>query len=279
MTAIHVSDLHGNSDKFNKLIGYIKDELPEAVFITGDLLPNFYATEPEKFLISFLKPLLAKLKNDLKDKYPEIFVITGNDDPAAACIYFEELDKLGLLTFLNNRLIDYKDYRIFGYPYVPPTPFQLKDWEKYDVSRFVPRGAVSPEDGYRTVEVPLNIIQHSTIRDDLKEISGELTGVNRVIGLFHTPPCETNLDKLIGKDINGGKQLQSAGSYAVKRFIESSKPIITLHGHLHESADLSGSWKDKIRETCCFNAAQSGKKLAVIKLDTNQPENAIRILL
>jgi Icc-related predicted phosphoesterase len=213
------------------------------------------------------------------DNYPAIFVITGNDDPAAASVYIDDLENYGLITFLNNRIIDFKDIRIFGYPYVPPTPFQLKDWEKYDVSRFVPRGAVSPEEGFRTIQVPLNIIQHSTIKDDLLEFSLELKNFNKVIGLFHTPPNDTNLDKLIGKDINGNKQLQSAGSFAVRRFIESSKPKITLHGHLHESADLSGSWNDRIGETYCFNAAQSGEKLALVKLDTDQPEKAIRILL
>jgi len=35
---------------------------------------------------------------------------------------------------------------------VPPTPFLLKDWEKYDVSAYVDPGCVSPEEGYHRVE-------------------------------------------------------------------------------------------------------------------------------
>ncbi len=279
MNSIHVSDLHGNRDKYQKLSRYIQQNLPEAVFITGDLLPNFYVTEPEEFVLSFLKPLLSELKVNLKDNYPAIFVITGNDDPAAACGLIYELDTRGLLTFLNNKTVDFKDYKIFGYPYVPPTPFQLKDWEKYDVSRYVPRGALSPEEGYRTVEIPLNIIQHSIIKDDLSEISIGLLNANKVIGLFHTPPINSNLDKLIGNNINGQKEAVSAGSFAVRRFIENTKPFITLHGHLHESTDLSSSWKDKIRDTYCFNAAHAGGELAVIEFDTDEPGNAIRELI
>lgn len=32
------------------------------------------------------------------------------------------------------------------------------------------------------------------------------------------------------------------GSIALRRFIEARQPLLTLHGHVHESARLTGSW-------------------------------------
>jgi Icc-related predicted phosphoesterase len=55
--------------------------------------------------------------------------------------------------------------------------------------------------------------------------------------------------------------------------------MLTLHGHIHESTALTGSWRDKIGETICFNAAHRGGELSIIKFNLNCIEEAERILL
>jgi hypothetical protein len=35
------------------------------------------------------------------------------------------------------------------------------------------------------------------------------------------------------------------GSVAVRRFIEDRRPLLTLHGHIPESALLTGSWRER----------------------------------
>jgi Icc-related predicted phosphoesterase len=60
------------------------------------------------------------------------------------------------------------------------------------------------------------------------------------------------------------------GSIAVQRFIESQQPLLTLHGHIHESSTLSGSWRDLIGRTHMFSAAWEGPELALVRFD---PEN------
>ena len=69
------------------------------------------------------------------------------------------------------------------------------------------------------------------------------------------------------------------GSIAIKRFIEKKQPHITLHGHIHESARITGSWRDKIGKTYCFSAAHDGPELAIVKFDSDRPEEAERILI
>lgn len=279
MNAICVSDIHGNDVKYRKLCSYIKENLPKAVFIAGDVLPNYYITDPKEFIDDTLKPLLSELKDELGENYPSIFLITGNDDAAVCCEHFSYLELKGLICFANKTVISKPCYNVLGYPYVPPTPFLLKDWEKYDVSRYLPRDTVSPEDGIRTIEVPANIKKYTTIKDDLEELSGEVADFSKTICLFHSPPVETNLDKIYGNGINGDKEILSIGSYAIRKFIEKYQPLVTIHGHIHESTDISGNWQDRLGRTVCFNAANSGSELGIIEFNIAAPGDAHRILI
>jgi len=61
--------------------------------------------------------------------------------------------------------------------------------------------------------------------------------------------------------------------------IEKEQPMLTLHGHIHESARLTGFWRDKIGHTNNFNAAHDGAELSLIKFNLNKIEDAKRILI
>ena len=99
--------------------------------------------------------------------------------------------------------------------------------------------------------------------------------------LFHAPPYDTNLDRaaLDGKMIDHVPLDVHIGSIAVRRFIEKRQPLVTLHGHVHESARLTGSWREKIGQTWCYSAAHDGPELALVTFDPEHPEKADRQLL
>ncbi|MEJ2636882.1 MAG: hypothetical protein P8184_16535 [Calditrichia bacterium] len=101
------------------------------------------------------------------------------------------------------------------------------------------------------------------------------------IFLFHTPPYQTALDRaaLDGKMIDYAPLDVHVGSIAVKRFIVGRQPLITLHGHVHESARITGKWQEKIGRTYAFSAAHDGPELALVKFDPEHPEKARRELL
>ena len=69
------------------------------------------------------------------------------------------------------------------------------------------------------------------------------------------------------------------GSIAVKRFIERRRPMLTLHGHVHESARLTGHWQERIGRTLCLSAAHDGPELALVSFDTESLADAERVLL
>ncbi|MDQ7815919.1 MAG: metallophosphoesterase [Melioribacteraceae bacterium] len=278
MISLFVSDLHGKTDKYLKLFNLIKEERPKLVFLGGDLLPHSYLHS--NFIKDFLIENLQQLKLTMQNEYPRIFLILGNDDAKAEEKEIIKYSSKGIWEYVNLRSIDLTKFKIYGYCYTPPSPFLLKDWEKYDVSRFVDPGCISPEDGKRTVEISDDEKKYSTIKKDLEILFGK-NNINNDIILFHGPPYKTKLDRsaLDGKMIDHTPLDVHVGSVAIRKLIEEKQPKLTLHGHIHESARLTGSWKDQIGNTLCLSAAHDGNELALIKFDFNNLTNTQRILI
>ncbi|MHA1701892.1 MAG: metallophosphoesterase family protein [Promethearchaeota archaeon] len=279
-----VSDLHGNIDRYQKLFAKIEEELPNILFLGGDILPPvFYSpanNEYDDFFEDILLKGFLKLKKNLGSSYPKVFLILGNDDGA----YFEDsivrAEDLGVWRYIHNKNIELGEYNIYGYNYVPPTPFQLKDWEKYDVSRYVDPGCISPEEGKHSKKLEKNEIKYSTIQNDIEKLVQE-KNLDKSIFLFHSPPYKTKLDRaaLDGKKIDHVPLDVHVGSIAIKRFIENQQPLLTLHGHIHESAEITGAWNDRIGKTYSFSAAHNGSELALVKFNLESLDKSERELL
>jgi len=276
LNCIFVSDIHGKKDHFKKLFEIIKKEMPDAVFFGGDILPNQFGIEGsvEDFIDNVIINNIKKMPNT------KFFIILGNDDPRIYEKQFIKADEKGLLNYVNEKTIEFDGFFVTGYSYVPPTPFQLKDWEKYDVSRFVDVGAISPEEGMRTVDVEFDRMRYSTIAADLKNLSKNAP-VDKTIFLFHSPPYDSNLDRaaLDGETYDHAPLDVHIGSIAIQKFIEKSQPLLTLHGHVHESYSLTKIWKEKNGKTYSFQAANHNSDLAVIRFDTDDLEKATRDLV
>jgi len=278
---IFVSDLHGKTDRYDKLFGLIASEKPELVFMGGDLLPNTMrkSNRFRDFFPDYFFPELEKLREELANDYPEIFIIPGNDDPRIEIETFLTNNHQGLFQFINQLKVVVNDYTVFGYGYVPPTPFQLKDWEKYDVSQYVDPGCLAPDQGFTSVERSRNYI-YETIKNDLDEMTKN-EDLAKAIFLFHSPPYQTLLDRaaLDGIKIDHVPLDVHVGSIAIKRFIEERQPLVTLHGHIHESTRITGSWKEQLGTTHMFNAAHDGPELSAIIFHPENIEDAVRLLV
>ncbi len=283
-TWFFVSDLHDGRDRYRKLFDRIADEQPAAVLFGGDLLPTGAGLDgdddlPDDFINDFLRHHLASLRTHLGSDYPRVLLILGNDDPRSAETRVRDRAG-GIWEYIHNQRVTCHDRDVYGYACVPPTPFQLKDFERYDVSRYVDPGCISPEAGVRTVDVPSHEVRYGTIKEDLAKLTAQ-QDVSDAIFLFHTPPYQTTLDRaaLDGKMIDHVPLDVHVGSIAVRRFIEQRQPRITLHGHVHESARLTGAWRDRIRHTHCLSAAHDGPELALVRFDPDDPAGASRELI
>jgi Icc-related predicted phosphoesterase len=269
---LFVSDLHGRRDRFRKLFRYLAAAPPAVLLLGGDLSP---LGDP-----GFLERLLAagcrRLKRRLGERYPLLLLIPGNDDPRSLELGLEAGEREGLWRCLHARSLRFGEHRFYGYACIPPSPFLLKDWERYDVSRHVDVGCVPPEEGWHSVPPG----QAGTIQEELDELAGTEDLV-RAVFLFHAPPYGGPLDlaRIGGREVDHAPMDDHVGSIAVRRFIEARQPLLTLHGHVHESSRLSGSWRERIGASHCFSAAWDGPELALVVFDLEVPEAAERLLL
>jgi len=280
MKCFFVTDLHGHVSRYKSLFQQIAKDLPDVVFIGGDILAAGFLKRGQD--ADIIDGVLAKGFSEIKtlttNYYPEVFIIMGNDDPRCYEKLLLKYEKQGLWHYINQQHFKLGDIDIFGYCYVPPTPFLLKDWERYDVSRYVDIGCVAPEEGYHSTEFSVTEAEHRTIWEDLTELT-EGFDLAKSIFLFHAPPYQTGLDRaaLDGKMIDHVPLDVHVGSIAIKRFIEERQPLVTLHGHIHESYSITGIWKEQIGRTVFMSAAGREKKLTLVKFNTMYPDQAVRL--
>ena len=280
------TDLHGYIERYERLLALIEAERPAAVFLGGDLLPrvSYYAMRLERgqadFVGDYVRPALGRVREKLGDRYPPVFLILGNDDPKSEEPAVLAAAEDGIWQYIQGRRVTFAGFRLYGYACVPPTPFLLKDWERYDISRYVDPGCVSPEEGRRSVTADPSEVKWGTIAHDLATLVND-DPMERAILLIHTPPYDTPLDRaaLDGKKHEHVPLDVHIGSIAVKSFIEQRQPLLTLHGHVHESTRLTGGWKTKIGRTVCINAAHDGPELALVRFDPESPDDASRELI
>lgn len=293
---LYTSDIHGNEIQYKKLINYAVGIKADFVIIGGDILPKDFA---KNFFISgqeeFLENKLPKLLLPLKEKLPncKMFLMMGNDDCGANMDIMEKQNN-DLFYLISNRRIKMTDeFDIVGYPYVPITPFGIKDWEKYDFSD-VPQNLAteylerkrsnyrleakkSTKNGWENFMFTPEIEKRDSIQKDL---AGELflKNTQKTIYIFHTPPNNTNLDITSPLATSGGAHV---GSMALRLFIEKYHPYATLHGHIHETVDMSGEFKQKIGDTLCLTSGNNnvGDNLAVLVFEIDKIEDARRIII
>ena len=244
---IYTADLHGNEEFYKRLLKKAEDENADVIVIGGDLFPREGFTIKNKienqklFLEKFMTPLFKSFKN--KNKKIEIYLIMGNDDFRINLDILENAEKSKILRSIHNKSMNLnKNFNIAGYSFVNPTPFRLKDWEKPDF-----KDGKMPQQLF-TEEIRSIEKENGTIEEDLNKLK-KLSKPKNTIYAIHAPPFNTKLDI-----ITTGAHV---GSKAIRQFIEKEQPPLTLHGHIHESPQMSGSWKDKIGKTICINVGSA----------------------
>ena len=275
---LFTSDLHGHKKKYELLFKIISKEKPDGVFIGGDILPNTYAStdSADEFLERQLFQPIWKAREQTR-KDIQFFVILGNDDPRIHEEILINADKENTIKYVHNRTVPFDQYFVTGYSFIPPSPFQLKDWEKYDVSRYIDLNSIPPEEGVRSIPVDKEVIQFSTIKEDLSTLVSNASP-KQTIYLFHSPPYNTVLDTadLDGVMVEHAPVDVHIGSVAIQRFIEHYQPLLTLHGHVHESTRITKKWRELIGTTTAFTGAHEQHEFCYVSFDPERLANATR---
>jgi len=102
----------------------------------------------------------------------------------------------------------------------------------------------------------------ATIEADLKRLVRPKC-MTQSIYVIHMPPYRLGLDECG----DGAK----VGSKAVYDFLLECQPKLSLHGHIHESPEVSGRWYAKLGRTICIQPGQLGP-LTYVTIDLRTME-------
>jgi Icc-related predicted phosphoesterase len=245
MNTAVVADLHGLQPRFEKARKLI-DEGFKRFLIAGDIAPMGY---PEAQRAN-VKQNFEFLLHGRKDV--EIWAIPGNDDWKIVEKTLKEFSEVTIPTDIAYPLDD--GFSIVGYPYVPITPFNMKDYEKWDSPDY-PELPADPaglkealiefrinleglkSEGFELVDFRFDPQDRTdNIEQDLGRIE-RLRDPAKTVYLFHSPPYFENEPLRIG-------------SRSITEFIKTNNPLITIHGHSHTAVErMKGKFVFDIGDT------------------------------
>lgn len=282
------ADLHGNELQYRKLVDFAGSKKALSLIIGGDIAPK--STDSENYIKeqrSFLCERLPRILSLLKRKLPncQIYLMMGNDDCACNLDILKRLDDSLFHVIHGRRLKLSGDIAIVGYSFVPITPFRLKDWEKFDLSEVPPHltseyanrkiknhclyGLKSTLKGWEQFQFSEAVERADSIQKDINK-RVYTRNPEKTVYVFHTPPNRTNLDQRYYGD--------HVGSLAVRLFIEKYQPYVTLHGHIHETVDVSGDFMEIIGNSLSFSAGNHylGDYVSILAFNLYDPKTAKR---
>jgi Icc-related predicted phosphoesterase len=275
MTILYTSDLHGIKELYSELLDLAARKEVQAVVIGGDMLPihgpfHHSLQEQKDFIFDFLEPTLQGFLSTAPQT--TFYAMLGNDDWQASNVHLKNLEQKGILHLLHAERHDLGEgYDIIGYANVPPTPFTIKDAERRDLRADTverQRCTACQSRGGKIVAVdPLQYFASvESIEEELRLLPTP-RDYRKSVYVMHSPPLKTNLDKLFD-----GRWV---GSRAIREFVERHQPYLTLHGHIHESSEISGTYLDRIGGTLCVNPGQSTEELYAVSFEIEDVSGTI----
>lgn len=257
MRLTYVTDLHGWLEGFDAVLDLATTNHAAAIVNGGDMLPkgDSILKAQKRFIRSFLPDYFRRCqKADLG-----FYGMFGNDDVASRLPYWRDVISEHDCVFdLTDRWHHLPDgYMIRGVNHVPDAPFGLKDWMVLDSPGWprplqTCRPVLTGPTGFEAIpDVKRFFTERPTLADILADLSADSVDMSKAILVAHAPPDGLGLGTLGG--ILRGKDV---GSAAVHAWIEKHQPLLTLHGHIHESPDVTGIHTAHIGRTTCHQPGQ-----------------------
>ncbi len=182
----------------------------------------------------------------------QFYMMPGNDDDKGVD------DMIAQSSYVINpagKTIQLNEYHeMISFEYANPTPWHTpREWSEEEYYEHIKTGA-------------------STLKN-----------VSNAVFMIHVPPYDSGLDtapeldKTLRPRVTMGDVLRvPVGSTGVRRALQELQPLVSVHGHVHESGGQS-----KIGRTTCFNAGSEANQGIlrgfVFDLGKDKLERAFRV--
>ena len=248
--------------KYDHLVRLAQEVKADVVINGGDMLPKEGDLFRQgDFISGYLKAHFARFER----AGVHYLCYPGNDDLRIFDGLFNELcNQYQLVVNLAQRKVEIQEYDFIGMNYVVDYPFRLKDRCRKDTAGYLFQrqfgtGLLSTKDGWREIaDWPAYAAGLPTIEDELDRLPRPRDMRNAVY-VIHMPPAALGLDVCATSE--------EVGSKAVYDFLLKAQPKLALHGHIHESPEMTGQWHAKIGDTLCVQPGQGAAGLTYVTID------------
>lgn len=273
MRFLYATDLHGAIWKYEHLAKRARQLGVKLILIGGDLLPNIRPEDSGRevwfnhydylrarfFILRYLDRYFGKLaKFGVQLRY-----ILGNDDPPCLEELFTQLlVKHQHIVDINSKVVSVGDYELVGMNLVVEHPFR-RDRCRGDVDR-TPRIKTKESRFLSGLPIFTEIKDWPGYLSERQSLAEELEGLpkpkkmSRAIYVIHQPPAGMGLATIRTgfRPPQYQDRLVDLGSMAVTDFIHKRHPLLTLHGHIHQSPEHTGVWLKKGGRTTVIQPGQ-----------------------
>jgi len=275
MLFLYATDLHGDQEKYKKILSYALDHQIKIIHLGADILPK--GRNLPEIQMTFVKKFLKEFYQKAKDNGIKILATFGNDDLVSMK---KEFRKFGSL--LNEEPVEIEGFLFKAYPYVCDYPFALKSICKLDyrgwMRPFCLDGVDYTEDGKRIeiLDIDKYLAKKSTIQEDLAK---EVILHKNLIMSCHMPPKNLELDVCGRRTPTGYDRLERVGSKSIYEWIKVQQPTMFLCGHIHESHSITNVWRKNLNKTLVIQPGQMQRTTFVlIKIENEQIETELIFL-
>jgi uncharacterized protein len=271
-TIFFASDLHGSEVCFKKFVAAAKFYGADTLLLGGDISAKIVvpivSTGPGRYAAQFHgheERLDDTTVEDFEQRAANSGLYTERMEPDEYQHYVDHPDQVDALfervmRRTVQRWLEYAKTRLDGSPVViysvpgNDDPLAVDDVllaHGDDRLRFVEGEVVELAPGMEMLSTGYtNVTPWDTpreysedqIRERLKGMTERLEHPGTAIFNIHVPPYNSRLDTapLLGQDLKvktaaGAQMTAPVGSVAVREAIEDVQPLLTLHGHIHES--------------------------------------------
>lgn len=267
MKIIFTTDLHGIQWKYHRVLELARKLKVDAVVNGGDLLP---ACED----LTLQKDFIQNFLDDYFYQY-ELYGIhhlsvMGNTDFKCFDPLFNEIASHYKYTQnLSVKKVKINGYEFIGTDLMPDYPFCLKDRCRMDTAdaefqeQFGKAFLSSPQ-GWEDIEDWFDYAKaHPTLEEELEGLP-QPEDMRKTVYVMHMPPA------FIGLDVCQGNV--NVGSKAIYRFFRKKQPLLSLHGHIHESPKISNRWNYSMKNTTCIQPGQENEDMVYVICDLDKME-------
>lgn len=256
MKVLYVTDLHGDVNKYKRILEIAIEEDIKMIINGGDMLPKHCHRHIEQpiFIHSFLKDYF----NELEKYHISYLTMLGNDDLIAVDECFDKLcSEFNHVHNMAGKRVCINGFEFVGMNHILDHPFGCKD-RVVTETYYIPQQQLSEVVGisneygydkiynwweYRVTHLPhmCDILNHLPQPIDLQ----------KTVYIMHMPPAGLRLGQLRHQDLD-------IGSVDIYQFLKEKQPLLSLHGHIHESPDTQkGKWINQIGQTTCVQPGQT----------------------